>query len=325
MRTSWLRCLPIVACCVFFAEESPAETQSFPWKPIKIVIAGGPGGPNEIVARLASDILSRLGQPAIVEHLPGAGGAIGARAVAAAPADGHTLLIGNTATLAVIPAVSSHAGYDPTKSFVPVAKFWEGYQVVVVSPSLAATTMGEFITLAKAQPGKLNYAHGTTGGLPHLAGELFKLRANVDLVGVPYRSEPEFMTAAMTGTVQMAFPSMEAALPLIREGKLRGLGVTAPTRAPSAPELPTVIEEGVPDYEVTTFFGIVAPAGTPDSTIRILNAALNKGLSTEETRAIIAKLGVVSKPGSPQEFAGFIADKWKKWDAVVKQAGIKID
>jgi tripartite-type tricarboxylate transporter receptor subunit TctC len=325
MRTRWLFSLSVAVCCLFSPGQALAEAQAYPWKPIRIIVASGPGGPNEIVARLASDILSKLGQPAIVEHRPGAGGAVGAKAVAAAPPDGHTLLVGNTATLAVVPAVSANAGYDPITAFAPIAKFWESYQVVVVTPSLGAKTMRELVELTKAAPGKLNYAHGTTGGLPHLAGELFRLRANVDIVGVPYRSEPEFTTATMSGFAQMAFPSMEAALPLVRDGKLRALGVTSAVRVPSAPDLPTVAEGGVPDYEVTTFFGIVAPAGTSDVVVQTLNAALNKGLNGDEARAIMANIGVLSKPGSPEDFAAFIADNRRKWDAVAKRAGIKID
>lgn len=324
MRT-WLCPLLIVGCFFAASELQGSEAPRYPSKPIRIIVAAGPGGPNEIVARVAADALSKLGQPAVVEHRPGAGGAIGAKAVAAAPADGHTLLVGNTATLAVVPAVSSRAGYDPAKDFTAIAKFWESYQVIVVPPSGAAKSLREFVEAARAQPGKFSYAHGTTGGLPHLAGELFRLRANIEMVGVPYRSEPEFMMAVMSGEVQMAFPSLEAALPLIRDGKLRALAVTSASRTHIAPDLATVAEEGIADYAVTTFFGIVAPAGTPSEIIQTLNATLNQTLRSEETRATVAKIGVVSNPGSPEYFAAFIADQRNKWDATAKQAGVRIE
>jgi tripartite-type tricarboxylate transporter receptor subunit TctC len=302
-----------------------ANAQSYPMQPIRIIVPSGPGGPNDVVARLASQFLSRLGQPAIVENRPGAGGALGAREVATARPDGYTLLVGNTATLAVIPAVYVNPGYDPIRSFTPVAKFWENYQILAVLPSFPKRTLKDFVTHAKANPGKWNYAHGGTGGLPHLAGELFKLRAGVDIVGVPYRSDVESATAVLGEAVQVTFANITVLLPLIREGKLRALGITSETRTVLAPDLPTVMEGGVPDYEVTAFFGIVAPAGTPDPIVRRLNTAINEGLSTAEMRATVARLGGVSNTGSPEDFGAFIASKQQKWTAIVKATGVTVE
>src|SRR5262245_17007564 len=163
--------------------------QAFPTRPIKVIVPSGPGGPNDIVARLAVDSLSKLGQPVIVENRPGAGGALGAREAAKASPDGHTLLVGNTATLAVLPATSPDAGYDPVTAFAPIAKFWDSYQIIVVPPSLPVKTLPELIASARTNPGRLNYAHAGNGGLPHLAVELFKARAGIDMVGVAYRSD----------------------------------------------------------------------------------------------------------------------------------------
>jgi tripartite-type tricarboxylate transporter receptor subunit TctC len=181
------------------------------------------------------------------------------------------------------------------------------------------------IAYAKANPGKLNYAHTGPGGLPHLTGELFKSAAGVDIVGVPYKSGGDSVTAVLGEQVQMTFEGITILLPLIREGRLRALAVTSRVRTPIAPDLPTMIEGGVPDYEVTTFNGIVAPAGTPDAIIRLLNATINEGLRTPDMQASIHNLGAVSNPASPEEFGAFIAAEGRKWTAVAKAANVHID
>jgi len=270
-------------------------------------------------------ILPKLGQPVVIENRAGAGGAIGARAVVAAAPDGYTLLVGNTSVLAVAPAVSASAGYDPTRQLAAVAKFSESYQVLVVRPDFPAKTARELIAYAKSHPGELNYAHTGPGGLPHMTGELFKSAAGVDIVGVPYKSGGESVTGVLGGQVQMTFEGITILLPLIREGRLRALAVTSRTRTPLAPDLPTVIEAGVPDYEVTTFNGVAAPAGTPDAIIARLNAAINEGLSAPDMQASITKLGAVAMPGTAAEFAAFIAAQGRKWAAVAKAANIRID
>jgi len=303
-----------------------AQAQSFPDKPIKIIVPSAPGGPTDVPARLGSQILQpRLGQPIVIENRPGAGGAIGAKAVAAAAPDGYTLLAGNTSVFAVIPAVSASAGYDPVKDFAPVAKVSESFQILVVRPSFPAKTLKEFLDYAKANPGKLNYAHTGLGGLPHLTAELFKSRTGVDVVGVSYRSGGESVTAVLSDAVHFTFESITILLPLIREGKLRAFGVTSRTRSPLAPELATIAESGVPDYEVLTFNGIVAPARTPEAIVNRLNAAINEGLRTEEMQNTIARLGAVTNPGTPAEFGAFIAAQVGKWTAVGKAANVNID
>jgi tripartite-type tricarboxylate transporter receptor subunit TctC len=299
--------------------------QSYPDKPIRLIVPAGPGGPTDVPARLLSLILPKLGQPVVIENRAGAGGAIGARAVVAAAPDGYTLLVGNTSVLAVAPAVSASAGYDPTRQLAAVAKFSESYQVLVVRPDFPAKTAGELIAYAKSHPGELNYAHTGPGGLPHMTGELFKSAAGVDIVGVPYKSGGESVTAVLGGQVQMTFEGITILLPLIREGRLRALAVTSRTRTPLAADLPTVIEAGVPDYEVTTFNGVAAPAGTPDAIIARLNAAINEGLSAPDMQASITKLGAVAMPGTAAEFAAFIAAQGRKWAAVAKAANIRID
>src|ERR1043166_2336036 len=226
--------------------DAPAHAQTFPDKPIKIIVPAAPRGPTDVPARRAGQILrSRLGQPIVVENRAGAGGAIGARAVMSAAPDGYTLIAGNTSVLAVIPAVSGSAGYNPTTDFAPVAKVSESFQILVVLPTFPAKNLKEFIEYAKANPGKLNFAHTGPGGLPHLTGELFKLKSGTDLIGVSYRSGGESVTAVLSGAVQMTFESITILLPLIREGKLRALGITSAKRSPLAPDLPTIAEQGV--------------------------------------------------------------------------------
>jgi len=307
------------------AVAAPAFGQGYPDRPIRLIVPSAPGGPTDIPARLLTQILPKLGQPAVVENRPGAGGAIGARAVASAAPDGATLLVGNTSVLAVIPAVSASAGYDPAKSFVPVAKISESYQILVVHPSSPWKSVRELVDDAKANPGKFNLAHTGAGGLPHLTAELFKARAGVDLVGVPYKSGGEAVTALLGNQVHCTFEAISILLPQIREGKLRALGLTSRTRTPLAPEIPTMIEAGVPDYEVTTFYGVVAPAGTPGDIIGKLNAAINEGFATEEMRATVTKLGSALALGAPDAFGAFIAAQGAKWSAVAKAANIKVD
>jgi tripartite-type tricarboxylate transporter receptor subunit TctC len=304
---------------------SAACAQTYPDRPIKLIVPAAPGGPTDIPARLLSQVLPKLGQPIVIENRAGAGGTIGARAVAAAAPDGYTLLVGNTSVLAVSPSVSASAGYDPVRQFGAVAKFSESYQILVVHPSFPAHSLRELIALAKTNPGKLNYAHTGAGGLPHLTGELFKSAAGVDIVGVPYKSGGDSITAVLGEQVQMTFEGITILLPLIREGRLRALAVTSRSRTPLAPDLPTMFEGGVPDYEVTTFNGIVAPAGTPEAIIRLLNTTINESLRTPAMQASIEKLGAVSVPTSPVEFGTFIAAEGRKWAAVAKAAHIKID
>ena len=307
------------------AETDRAYAQTYPDRPIRLIVPSAPGGPTDIPARLLSHILPKLGQPVVIENRPGAGGAIGARFVATSPPDGYTLLVGNTSVLAVIPAVSASAGYDPNKQFSAVAKFSESYQILVVHPSVAVKSVRELVAYAKANPGKLNYAQTGAGGLPHLTGELFKAATGVNIVGVPYKSGGDSITGVLGAQVDMTFENITVLLPLIREGRLRALAVTSRTRTPLADDLPTMIEAGVPDYEVTTFNGIVAPAGTLEPIIQLLNATINEGLRTPEMQANIRNLGAVSNPVSAAEFGAFIAAEGRKWSAVAKAANVHVD
>jgi tripartite-type tricarboxylate transporter receptor subunit TctC len=318
--------LSVIAVLGAAALADSAVAQAYPDKPIKIIVPSAPGGPTDVPARLASQILQpKWGQPVVVENRPGAGGAIGARAVVAAPPDGTTLLAGNTSVLAVIPSVSASAGYDPVKHLAAVAKVSESYQILVEHPSRPWKTVKELVDFSKTNPTVLNYAHTGAGGLPHLTGELFVARSGAKLTGVPYRSGGEAVTAVLSEAVHLTFESITILLPLIRDGKVRALAITSGQRTPLAPDLPTMVEAGVPDYEVTTFNGIMAPAGTPATIVNTLNAAIVEGLKTPEMQDTIKRLGAVSQPGSAAEFSAFITAQNEKWRAISKAANIKVD
>ena len=290
--------------------------QSLLDKPIRLIVPSASGGPTDIPARLLAQVLPKRGLSAFVENRPGAGGAIGARAVATAAPDGTTLLIGNTSVLAVIPAVSASAGYDPVKNFAPVAKISESYQILVVHPSAPWTSVAAFVADAKANPGKFNFAHSGPGGLPQLTGELFKARTGTNIVGVPYKSGGEALNALLGQQVHCTFEAISILLPQIREGKVRALAITSARRTSLAPDIPTMMEAGVPDYEVTTFYGVVAPVGTPAEIVGRLNAAINESFATDEVRGTIEKLGSTLALGTPEAFGTFMAAQTAKWAAV---------
>ncbi len=319
-RNFAMAALAVAALC------ASAAAQTWPDRPIRLVVPAGPGGPTDLLARLIADGLSHtLPQPVIIDNRAGAGGAIGARVVAAAPPDGYTLMLGNTATLANIPAVSKNAGYDPIKDFAPVAKLTDSYQLLVVTPGFPAKSVAELIAYAKANPGKLDYAAVGAGNLTHLSAELLKARAGIDFAIVHYKSGAEGMTAVVGGQVQFAIDNVTVVRPLVVDNRLRALAVTSRKRQRDFPDLPTMIEAGVPDYEVTSFFGVVAPAGTPMSIVDKLNREINAALRTSQLAAAMAKLGAQTANETPQQFAAFIAGELAKWAALSNSAGIKIE
>jgi tripartite-type tricarboxylate transporter receptor subunit TctC len=326
-RTTAVRILAAtISAAVLALTASTLSAQNFPDKPIRIIVAAAAGGPTDFPARLASQILApKLGQAVVVENRPGAGGAIGAREVAKAKPDGYTLLMGNTSTLAVIPAVSASAGYDPVKDFVPISKITEGFQILVVHPSSPWKTLKEFIDYAKANPGKLNYAHTGGGGLPHLAGEVFMLRSGTKLTGVSYRSGGESNAAVLSQSVHATFENIAILGSLINDGKLRALAVQSERRTPLLPDVPTMAEAGVTGAEAYTFFGLVAPAGTPTAITTRLNTLLSEGMQAKDIQANLAKVGTESKPGTPAEFAAYIAAQHRKWLEVGKAANVTLN
>lgn len=298
----------------------------YPNRPVKLVVPASAGGPTDVPARIISEILNaKLGQAGVVEHRAGAGGALAARDVAKAAPDGYTLLVGNTSTLAVIPAVSKSAGYDPTKDFLPIVRITEGFQILVVNPDAPWKTLKDFVAYAKANPGKINYAHTGAGGLPNLAGELFMLRSGTRLTGISYRSGGESAAAVMGKAVDATFENIAILHALIQSGKLRGLAAQSRARTPLLPDLPTMAEAGVPNCEAYTFFGLVAPAGTSSAIVKKLSNAINEGLTEPDTQKTIAALGSEAKPNSPAEFAAYIAQQHHTWVEVGKAAHVQVD
>jgi tripartite-type tricarboxylate transporter receptor subunit TctC len=302
-----------------------ARAQGYPNRLIKLVVGYPPGGPIDTTARIIAPHLSALlGQTIIVENRPGATGSIAAKALAAAEPDGYTIMLGNASSLAVMPAIVRYRDYNTLKSFAPVAKLTEGYEVLVVAPNGPASVPA-LITAARANPGKLNFGSAGFGNLTHLAGELLKLRTGIDIVHIPYKGAPEAQTALLAGQIQMMFGEVAGLLPLVRAGRLRALGVASETRNALAPELPTLIEAGLPDFVALTFTGIVAPAGTPPAVVARLNGAINQALADPQVRTALERLGAEIRPGSPQDFAAFLAKEKDRWDAVVRQANITMN
>ena len=318
-----------IAAVALLSSTSPGLAQpaaDYPTKPIKLILPAAAGGPTDVPARLASQILqARLGQPVVIENRPGAGGALGARVVATAAPDGYTLLVGNTSVLSVIPAVSASAGYDPVKNFAPIVRMTESFQILVVNADSPWKTLGQFVDDAKTNPGKINYAHTGAGGLPHLVGELFMLRSGAKMTGVPYRSGGESVTAVLAKAVDTTIESISITRSLILDGKLRALGGQNKTRTPLLPDMPTMAEAGVPNAEANTFYGLVAPAGTPAGIIKKISDAMNQCLATEEMQKTITDLGSEAKPNTPEEFAAYIDAQNKIWIEVGKAAGVQVN
>ena len=319
---------PAIALLVFGAiVPAAAQPASYPAaRPVKMVVPFPPGGPVDVTARILSQHLPRtLGQTMIVENRAGAAGALGAKAVAGAEPDGYTLLCGNISTLVVVPAVTNNRDYDPGKVFIPVAKISQNYEVLVVHPAFAAKSVAELVALAKANPGKLNFGSAGHGNATHLAAELFKLKTGTDIVHVPYKGAADAVTGVLGGQVQMFFGDIAGMLPLLQQGTLRALAISSDTRSPLLPDLPTMIESGVPDYVVLTYVGVVAPAGTAPSIVGKLNAAINESLTAPEVAAAFAKLGAEVRPASPRDFADFLAAETQKWSSLARAANIRIE
>src|SRR5215207_5526936 len=308
------------------APASRANAQAYPSRVIKVIVPFAAGGPADTMARLATQQLSaRLGQSVIIDNRGGAGGTIAAKAAAAAEPDGYTLMFGNTATFAVGPAVYANIGYDPIKNFAPIALFSVSTNLLVADTKLPAQSVPELIAHAKANPGKINFASPGYGTPPHMIGEMFKQRAGVDIVHVPYKGTAAALTDIMVGQVQLTFENPSVLVQLIRDGKLKGLATTGEIRNPQAPELPTMIESGLAEFVSTSFTALAAPAGTPPEIVRRLNAELNAALNSPELGSTFAKLGVGSRPLSPEEFGAFLVHENQKWSAVARTANIRIE
>jgi tripartite-type tricarboxylate transporter receptor subunit TctC len=299
-----------------------ARAQTYPTRPVRLVAPFAAGGPADIVARLMGQWLSeRLGQQFVVENRPGAGGNNGTEAVVRAPADGYTLLLCGVFN-AINATIYDKLNFNFIRDIAPVAGIIRGTYVMVVNPSVPTKSVPEFIAYAKANPGKINMASGGTGTGTHIAGELFKMMAGVDLVHVPYRGGGPALNDLLGGQVQVYFPTTVASIEYIRAGRLRALAVTAATRSEALPDLPTV-GEFVPGYETSVWAGIGAPKATPAEIVDKLNKEINAGLADPKMKARLADLGGTVLPGPPSDFGKLIADETEKWAKVIQFAGIK--
>jgi tripartite-type tricarboxylate transporter receptor subunit TctC len=295
-------------------------------KSVRFVVGFTPGGPSDILARaLAAKLSEARGQPVVVENRPGAGGNLAAEVVAKSAPDGNTWLLGNNSILATNAALYGHLPFDPVKDFTPVALVAVQPNILVVHPSVPATSVAELIAYAKAHAGRLNYASSGAGAAAHLSGELFKAMTGVDMVHVPYKGAQPALTDVIAGQCQLMFATSASVLPYVKAGRLRALAVTTAQRSPSVPELPTVAESGVPGFESITWHGVVVPSATPAPIIERLNRDINAALRDRELRARLEGLGAEIAGGTPPEFAAYIAREIPKWTKVVRDSGAKAE
>ena len=300
--------------------------QAFPDKPVRFVVGFTPGGPSDILARAVGQKLGeRWGQQVVVENRPGAGGNLAAEVVAKSAPDGYTWLLGNNSILATNHALYKKLSYDPLKDFAPVALVAVQPNILVVHPDVPAKSLQELIEFLKKNPGKLNYASSGAGAAAHLAGELFKSMAGVDIVHVPYKGAQPALTDLIAGHAQLMFATSASVIPYVKAGRLRALAVTTAQRSPSVPELPTVAQAGLPGFEATTWHGVVVPAATPAAVVQQLNRDINAVLKEKDLSERLAGLGAEVLTGTPQDFADYIAREIPKWTKVVNDSGAKAD
>src|SRR6202046_480172 len=301
-----------------------AHAQDYPNRPVKIIVPTPPGGPVDVVGRLTANYLqTALGQAFVVENRSGAGNTIGSKDAAAATPDGYTLLYSAASGLIIAPLLHPDAGYDPLTSFDPIALVGESPTILVVNPAVPARTVQELVAYAKAYPGKVNFSSGGIGVLPHLIGELFKARAGIDIVHVPYKGGGPSINDVVAGNVQMTFEGTSVLLPLIQAGRLRALAVTTQKRIAQLPDVPTMVESGYPNFVSTSWTGLLAPAHTPDAIIQKLNAAINEGLKTAQMKTALENLSNEPLGGTPADFTTVIKADLAKWSPIVNGLGLK--
>ena len=303
-----------------------ALAQSWPAKPIKVIVPYPPGGTSDILARaLGPGITAALGQPWVVENKPGATGNVGADFVAKSPADGYTLLLGDIGSLAIAPSVVTTLPFDPVKDFAPVILVAYSPHLLVTHPSVAAKDVRELIALAKAKPDSLNFAVSGIGGANHLAGIEFAQRAGLQWTYIPYKGGSQALTDMVGGQSQVMFNGMLATYPFVKDGKLKAVAISSAQRFASAPDIPTVAEMGFPGFETGSFQGIVAPAGTPPEVVNKLHATITAILATPEMKDRLDRAGAEVRPQSPAQFGTFIRSEKDRWAKVVKESGAKFD
>ncbi|MDB5922707.1 MAG: bug [Betaproteobacteria bacterium] len=320
------RTLPllIALCLPVMADSGIAQT--FPTKPIRIIVPFTPGGANDIIARVVSQRLAEpLGQQVIVENRGGAGGAIGAEMVARAPADGYTLLLANPGPNAINPLLQPKTPYDPIKDFSMITLMAVSPQVLVIHPSLPVRSAKDLVSLARSKPGQINYGSSGTGAITHLAMELFKARTKTDMVHIPYKGANISLTELMGGQVSTMFAALGSISSMLGSNKVKAIGVAANERTPLLPGVPTIAESGIPDFEVMNWFGIVGPASMPRTVVDRLNQAINRVVQSPDSRKKFASLGFLPRGTTPEELERHIKAELARWSGVIKSQGIKAE
>lgn len=304
---------------------APAASAAYPEKPIRLIVGFSAGGTTDVVARvLGKEVGEALGQPVVVENRPGAGSNIAAEAVARAEPDGYTLLM-VAVTSAINHTLYKNLSFNLVDDFTPIALAVQVPNVLVVHPDVKANSVAELVDLLKANPGKYNFASSGSGTSIHMAGELFKLRAGVDVAHIPYKGSANAVTDLIGGQVEYMFDNMPSAWPHVESGKLRALAVTTAARSETAPDLPTMQESGFPDFDVSSWFGVIGPKGMPEDVVNTLNKAIRDALAKPEVRERLRGLGAVPADTSPQEFGQFIKTEVETWGPVVEASGARVD
>ena len=319
--------LALFVAATLSASSAPAFAQAvFPSKPVKIMVGFPAGGPLDAHARLLADRLGQLlGQPVIVDYRAGAGGSVGADFVAKSDADGYTLLMANTGTMTINPAIYPKNPYQTLRDFAPVARTAMQPLAILVNPSVPAHSIQELVALAKKNPGKLNYGSAGNGGISHLVPEMFKAATGTFIVHIPYRGSAPAFTDLLAGQVQMMAESIPQAVQYVKQGKLRALGVTSRERSNALPDTPTLIESGLKDFDVVGFYGVLAPAATPRVVVEKLAAALKATLETPDIRSRMVAQGADPAYLGPDDFTRFLAAEMPKWAKAVKESGARLD
>ena len=303
-----------------------ALAQTWPTKPMRIVIAQAPGSATDVISRVVANPLSEaLGQPIVIDARPGAGGVLGTEVAARSAPDGYTLFMGNNSTHGSNPAVYAKLPYDAVRDFAPVSFVASVPYVLVVDPALPVRSVQEFVAYAKARPGKLNYASAGNGSTHHFCGELFKSMTGVDMQHIPYKGSGPGIAGLLGGEVSMMFANVADIGSQIKAGKVRALAVTAPRRAATLPEVPTMAEAGLPDFVVTSWFGLLVPAGTPAPIVARLNAETVKVLGRADVKATLAQQGLEVASSTPEQFGAHIQSEIARFTKIAKAAGIKAE
>ncbi len=321
------RMLLAIAAALLTLTAAPAAAQpAYPSKPLRFIVPFPPGGATDIITRvIAQKLAEQVGQPVVVENRPGAGGAIGSELVAKAAPDGYTLLMATTSTHSIGPTLNPKTPYNVERDFAPVSEVATSTNVLTVSPALGVGSVKALIAAAKAKPGQFNFASSGNGTIVHLTGELFKSMAGIDVVHVPYKGTALAQPDLMSGQVSMLFDNIVSAMPNVKSGKVKALAVTGRKRSTLLPELPTVIEAGVPGFASDAYFGVFVPAATPRPIVERLNRELAKALQSAEVREQLARQGAEPVGGTPAELAATVKAETEKWARVIKQANVKLE